>query len=132
MRRLVWMAAGAGLTIYVLRRSKAGLAALLPSSFSRALGLPAGNAGTRSGKHAADGIVSDLATGAEDFVSDFRSAMRTREAELRAAVLNESDPSGSGAYARRGRAGVRNQDWAAYDPDDLNGPDAAEEPIFEF
>lgn len=108
MRRLFWMALGAGATVYVLRRSKAGLQAFLPSPFTRNA---AGNAGTGS---AASNALDGLATDAADFIATFRSAQREREAELRAAVLNEKR--------------------AAYDPDDRRNPRSSDpdELIYEF
>lgn len=125
MRRLVWMAVGAGITIYVMRRSKAGLAALLPPGFARALGAPNRPA-------SADTLLDELATGAGEFVTDFRAAQKAREAELRAGMLNQSDPHDSGPSTPRRRGAVPNYDWEAYDPDIPGSPEDAEEPIFEF
>src|SRR5699024_10785815 len=98
MRRIFWMVVGAGVTIYAMRRSKAALAALLPRAFSRALGWddggssrsagPAGSA-SRTGKHAANTVVDDLAAGTEELLTDFRAARSAREAELRTAVLSQ-------------------------------------------
>src|SRR5690625_4345454 len=164
MRRVFWMAVGAGVTIYAMRRSKAGLAALLPPAFSRALGWDDGGrrrgagptgAGSRTGKHAANTVVDDLAAGTEEFLTDFRTARSAREAELRAAVLTQRDPSspgsgrapiigldpsasGTGPYGardavpNRGSAAARDQDWTAYDFDDPDADTDPEEPIYEF
>src|SRR5690625_8046083 len=112
MRRIFWMAVGAGVTIYAMRRSKAGLAALLPPAFSRALGWDdgshrrgAGLAGSasRAGKHAANTVVDDLAAGTEEFLTDFRAARSAREAELRTAVLTQREPGKIGRASSRER-----------------------------
>src|SRR5690625_3925199 len=109
------MAVGAGVTVYVLRRSRSGLGAFLPS---------------RSDKHSEANLAEELATGAVDFVSDFRSAMRKREAELRAAALTDQGPQ-AGARSAQRAPGARPRDWGAYDPDDLNDTEA-DEPLYEF
>ncbi len=163
MRRVFWMAVGAGVTIYAMRRSKAGLAALLPPAFSRALGWADGGPGhgggptgsaSRTGKHAANTVVDDLAAGTEAFLTDFRTARSAREAQLRAAVLTQRDPSNPGdrvsmtglnpsapgtdlygargAVPNRGRAAGRGQDRTAYDFDDPDADSDPEEPIYEF
>src|SRR5690625_4880397 len=158
------MAVGAGVTIYAMRRSKAGLAALLPPAFSRALGWddggsrrsagPAGSA-SRTGKHAANTVVDDLAAGTEDLLTDFLASRSARAAESRTAVLTQRDPGspgggrapitgvnpsapGTGPYGargavpNRGRAAARDQDWTAYDFDDPDADTAPDEPIYEF
>src|SRR5690625_1499703 len=111
MRRIFWMAVGAGVTIYAMRRSKAGLAALLPPALSRALCWAAGSrrrgaglagSASRAGKHAANPVVDDLAAATEEFLTDFRAARSAREAELRTAVLTQRDPGSSGG----GRASI--------------------------
>jgi len=151
------MAVGAGVTIYAMRRSKAGLAALLPPAFSRALGWDdgshrrgAGLAGSasRAGKHAANTVVDDLAAGTEEFLTDFRAARSAREAELRTAVLTQREPGspgggrasiiglnpsapGTGPYGARGAVPNRGR-AAARDEDwtayDFDDPDADTDP----
>lgn len=102
MRRLFWIAVGAGATVYVMRRSKAGLANLLPPAFGRALG-----SGHRS---YSDGLIDGLAAGAGGFFADVKAGMSQREAELQAALLAEPAPES--------RSEHRSTNGISYDLDD--------------
>src|SRR5690625_1469133 len=142
MRRLFWMAVGAGATVYVIRRSKAGLAAFLPSPLSRFVDPPRRRASHRAANQpAAATVLEDLADSAAEFVTDFRAAAQEREEELLAGVLNDGGAQRSaGAHRKRGgddfddfellgRSGVKKRNAAAYDLDDLDDPDY---PLYEF
>ena len=86
MRRLVWMAVGAGITIYVVRKVDRALDAASPEGISRSL-------------TAAVDALRDLAT-------ELREAMAEREQELRVALgvdPGTMDAEGSPTQGRHAR-----------------------------
>jgi hypothetical protein len=86
MRRIVWMAVGAGITIYVVRRVNRTLDAASPEGIGRSL-------------TAAVDALHDLA-------DEVREAMAEREQELRVALgveagtMDPEDPSLHGRHAQ--------------------------------
>ena len=90
MRRLVWMAVGAGLAIYVVRRIDRALDAASPEGIGRSL-------------TAAVDALKDLA-------GDVREAMAEREHELRVALgvepgtMDAEDPASAQAGFPHGRS----------------------------
>lgn len=124
MRRLFWFAVGAGTTVYVIRRSKAGLAAFLPSPLSRFIDSPRrsrashrADDGANPIVDAASSVLDDVTSSTADFVSDFRSAQREREQQLFAGILGES--AGPHTSTRRRRRG-----FSEFDDFEFEGPDA--------